>query len=184
MVVVRRISVVGTSGSGKSWLATRLVSELAIPRLELDALRHLPAWQPRPDHEFAQHVREFVAQDAWVVDGNYFSLVTEQIVWPRADTVVWIDLPRSTVMWQLTKRTLHRALRREELWNGNRERLRDVLRWDPNRSIVRWAWTTHYENRRRYQSAMDDPRWKDLTFIRLQTRGQVDGFEPTRPFHT
>ncbi len=34
-------------------------------------------------------------------------------------------------------------LLRRELWNGNRERLRDVLSLDPERSIVTWAWRMH-----------------------------------------
>lgn len=176
MVRVRRISVVGTSGSGKSRLATRLATQLGLPRLELDAIRHQPNWEPLPDADFADQVKRFTEQDGWVVDGNYFSVVTEPIVWPRADTVIWIDLPRRTVMRQLTARTARRAATREELWNGNRERLRDILSWDPNRSVLRWSWTTHARNRERYEATMRDPRWQDLDFIRLRTRTEVDDF--------
>ena len=171
-----RISIVGTSGSGKSRLARRLADELAIPLLELDSIRHQPNWEPLPDPDFTEQVSAFVAQDTWIVDGNYFDLATEPLIWPRADTVIWLDLPRSTVMRQLITRTLRRALRREELWNGNRERLRDVLRWDPNHSILRWSWTTHARNRQRYEATMHDPRWNHLTFVRLRTRPEIDSF--------
>jgi hypothetical protein len=57
-----------------------------------------------------------------VVDGNYSAV--RDLVWARADTVVWFDLPRRTVMWQVVGRTLGRVLTRTELWNGNREQLR------------------------------------------------------------
>ena len=171
-----RISVVGTSGSGKSWLASRLASELGLPYLELDAIRHQADWEPLPDAEFIDQVKSFVATDGWVVDGNYFALVTEPLVWPRADTVVWIDLPRSSVMRQLTGRTLKRWLCRQELWNGNHERLRDVLSWDPYRSIIRWAWLSYKANRERYEAAIGDPRWEALTFVRLRSEAEMRRF--------
>ena len=38
-----------------------------------------------------------VTGERWVIDGNYTSQVKD-LVWARADTVVWLDLPRRTVM--------------------------------------------------------------------------------------
>jgi len=35
--------------------------------------------------------------------------------------ILFIDLPRYRVIAQLLRRTIRRGLRREELWNGNRE---------------------------------------------------------------
>ena len=180
---MRRISVVGTSGSGKSWLAERLAIKLNVPYLELDAIRHQPNWEPLPDADFRQEVTAFVAQEAWVVDGNYFSLVTEPVVWPVADTVIWIDLPRSVVMAQVLWRTLNRWVLRKKLWNGNRERLRDVFSRDPMRSIVRWTWTSHAVNRDRYGAALEDGQWQRLEFIRLGSRTEMRRFaESTRGF--
>jgi adenylate kinase family enzyme len=170
---VRRVSIVGTSGSGKSWLSARLAAKLSVPRLELDAVRHQPDWQDLPDAEFRERVARFVAQDGWVVDGNYFAVVTEAVVWPAADTVVWIDLPRRTVMRQVIWRTLKRAVIREELWNGNRERLREVLSRDPYKSVIRWSWTSYEPIRERYRAASVEPRWRDLTFIHVQSHHEM-----------
>lgn len=155
-----------------------------MPRLELDAIRHQPDWVPLADAEFVRQVSSFVTRDAWIVEGNYFDLVTEPVVWPAADTVVWIDLPRARVMRQVVQRTLKRWFFREELWNGNRERLRDTIRWDPQQSIVRWAWTSYERNQVRCQAARADPRWEHLTFIRLgsseETRRFVSGLDRTK----
>jgi adenylate kinase family enzyme len=173
---VRRISVVGPSGSGKSWIASRVASTLSLPYLELDALRHQPGWGEMPDAQFLDLVCRFVKQDGWVVDGNYFSVVTEPAVWPAADTVIWIDLPKAAVMRQVIWRTLKRGALREELWNGNRESLRNVLRWDPYKSIIRWSWTSHGAVRERYEAAMADERWQYLEFIRLRSQDEVRRF--------
>jgi adenylate kinase family enzyme len=171
--------VVGTSGSGKSWLAARLASALGFSYVELDAIRHQPDWVPLPDCEFVRRVSALVSGDTWVVDGNYFDLVTEPVVWPAADTVVWIDLPKATVIRQVAARTLKRWAFREELWNGNREKLRDTMRWDPQKSIVRWTWTSFDHNRDRYQAAMSESRWKHLRFIRLGSHQDVSRFLET-----
>lgn len=91
---MQRISVVGTSGSGKSTLARELARALDAPVVELDALHWLPGWAERPDEEFAVAVAQAAAGERWVIDGNYSKLV-QPLVWDRADTVVWLDLPRA-----------------------------------------------------------------------------------------
>ncbi len=45
-----------------------------------------------------------------------------------ADAVVWLDHPWPTVAGRLLRRTLDRAVRRRELYNGNRELPRNWLR--------------------------------------------------------
>lgn len=170
----RRIAVVGVSGSGKSTLATRLASRLELVHLELDSLQHQANWTPLPPARFRERVDRFTStHDAWVVDGNYG--VVRDLVWGRADTVVWLDLPRWKVMGQLLHRTTRRWLHREELWNGNRESIDNfIYLWDPDRSLLAWAWTQHAVYRRTYASALTDPRWSGIRFVRLQDRAAAD----------
>jgi adenylate kinase family enzyme len=169
---VRRISVVGTSGSGKTTLARKLATALGVPMLELDAVFHQPGWTELPREEFRRRVSEFVtSSEAWVVDGNYS--VVRDLVWARADTVVWFDLPRYEVMRRLGWRTARRGALRTELWNGNRETLRNFLSRDPRNSILAWAWTTHRRNRDRYHTAAMDPTWSHLEFVRVTSADDV-----------
>jgi adenylate kinase family enzyme len=172
MSEMRRVSVVGNSGSGKTWVARRLAATLGVPHVELDALMHQTGWRPRPADEFLAEVERLSAQPAWVIDGNYSRVVVDGPVWPRADTVVWVDPPRWQVTQQILTRSLLRVLLRRRLWNGNRERLRNLLSLDPQRSIVAWSWTRHTVYRRRYEAAMADPRWSRLCFIHLRSRRQ------------
>jgi adenylate kinase family enzyme len=168
---VQRISVVGNSGSGKSTLARRIAAGLDIPHLELDSVFHQPGWQPLDTGEFRRRVSDFTAGQAWIVDGNYSKV--RDIVWGRADTVIWLDPPRHRVMRQLVLRTLRRMATGAELWNGNREEWRNLLRPDPEESILLWAWTMHHQYRQRYLAAQADPANGHLEFIRLRTPDQA-----------
>jgi len=171
---VRRVSVVGNSGSGKSTLARRLAAVLGVPHVELDSIYHQPGWAALPADEFLRAVSQRAAADAWVIDGNYSAV--RAVVWARADTVVWLDPPRRTVMRQVTWRTARRAVSRQELWNGNREPLGNFFRWAPEESIISWAWHRHAVYRARYAAAAADPANARLTFIRLGGRQDAERF--------
>ncbi len=165
---MQRISVVGNSGSGKTTLARAVADELGLPHMELDAVFHQPNWQPLETELFRARVGEFIAGDAWVIDGNYSAV--QDLVWARADTVVWIDLPRHAVMRQLIARTLRRLMTRQELWNGNTESWRNLLCLDPERSIIAWAWTGHRKYVQRYAAAQHDPAFSHLAFVPVRSR--------------
>jgi len=171
---VKRVSVVGNAGSGKSRLAERIAGVLGVTHVELDAIHHLADWTPIDPDEFVARVAAFTSTESWVIDGNYRSVVVDGSVWQRADTIVWLDLPRRMVMVQVTRRTLRRIIRREQLWNGNREPLRNLYAWDPNRSIIRWAWTQHAKCRQRFGAAMKSPALEHVHFIRLRSHDEAE----------
>jgi adenylate kinase family enzyme len=172
---VRRVSVVGTSGAGKSTLAAALARVLDAEFLELDSVFHQPGWVPLPREEFRRRVAAAVAGERWVIDGNYTSQVKD-LVWARADTVVWLDLPRRTVMRRIIWRSFLRALARKELWNGNRERWRNFFSLDKEESVIAWAWQTHAAKRVKLEAAMADQENSHLEFVRLRNPGAVRRF--------
>jgi len=171
---VLRISVVGNSGSGKTTVAAALAAALGVPHLELDSVFHQPGWVPLPEEEFRRRVAEFIAAGRWVTDGNYSAV--QDLIWARADTVVWLDPPRYRVMRQVIWRTLRRATLRVELWNGNRERWANLFTWVPEDSVISWAWHRHAVYRERYAAAAVDPAYAHLRFVRLRDRGEVRRF--------
>lgn len=177
----RRFWVVGTSGSGKSTLARRIAAVRDLPYVELDALHHLAGWQAAPT--FRDDVAAALdsydrSHDGWVVDGNYRSKVGDLLV-SRCDLVVWLDYPRRVVMGRLFRRTARRVVRREELWNGNRESWRDLLNRSPENNILLWAWTTHTPNRSNYQRLAGDSSvpWVRLRSPRATTNWILGGCE-------
>jgi len=170
MLSMQRVAVVGSSGAGKTWLAGRLAVALGVPHVELDAIHHGPGWAALPAEEMRRELdRCCPAHGSWVADGNYGSKGGD-LVRARADTVVWLDYPRPAVMRQLGLRTLRRIVLRQRLWNDNRESLRNAVSWDPERSVLRWAWTRHASQRLQYATQADG-RW-----IRLNSRAEVSRF--------
>jgi adenylate kinase family enzyme len=164
---VQRASVVGNSGSGKTTFAAELARRMGAPHLELDSVFHQPGWRELPTEEFRARVAAFTAGERWVVDGNYSRV--RDVVWQRADTVVWLDPPKHRVMRRLVWRTLRRVLLRAELWNGNREPWTNLFRLDPENSIIAWAWTRHRIYQARYAQAGADPANAHLEFIRVRS---------------
>ena len=171
---MKRVSVIGISGSGKTHVALRLARILECPHIELDALYHQSGWRPMEDSLFRARLEETTAGDAWVIDGSYRDWVSEGVVWKRADTVVWIKLSKMATMRQLAQRSARRAVYREELWNGNREDLRKVLSLDPKRSILADVWERYARYNEQFEAYRKDPRFAHLTFVVLTNRGHVD----------
>lgn len=153
--------VAGISGAGKTTLARKLAARWELPRWELDALHHGEKWVPRP--EFEPDVRRFAAQDRWVTEDQYHRILGD-LLWEHADTVIWLDLPRRTIMWRVVRRSVSRAITRQELWNGNRERVSTWLRPD---HPIRWAWSRAYERSR--ETAERAAGFPGVTVVHLRT---------------
>jgi len=161
----RRINVVGTTGSGKTTVARAIAERLGLEHVELDALFWRPGWGETPDAEFLPKVDKATRGDRWVVDGNYSR--TRAIVWPRADTIVWLDYSFLRVFWQLVRRTLRRAATGEELWDGCRERLASCL--FSRDSILLWCVQTYWRRRRSFPEAFARPEHRHLRVLRFRT---------------
>jgi adenylate kinase family enzyme len=145
---LRRVAIVASaSGNGKTTLGRELARRLDVPFHELDALHHGPGWTEATAEDLRARVEPLVAGDEWVVDGAYRGRLGD-LVLERAELVVWLDLPLHVWLPRLVRRTVRRIVRREELWNGNRETLRNnFFRRD---SLVIFALGAHFRHRRAY----------------------------------
>lgn len=160
----QRISVVGTSGSGKTTFAKQISQHLAIPHIELDALHWEPNWTGVSTDVFRERVAQALSSDSWVVDGNYSRV--RDIVWGKADTVVWLDYSLAVIMGRLLRRTFRRVITQEELWSGNRETWQTTFSRD---SILLWALGTYQRSRREYPILFNQPEYSHLKVVHLRS---------------
>jgi adenylate kinase family enzyme len=161
---VKRVAVVGASGAGKTTFAKALSARLVCPCVELDALHWEPNWRMAELDVFRQRVTDATAGVRWVTDGSYSKV--RDVVWTRADTLVWLDYPLAVIFARLFRRTATRLITREELWGGNRERLRDHFGRD---SLFLWTIHQHRRNRVRYPEALAEPAHAHLQLVHLRS---------------
>jgi adenylate kinase family enzyme len=166
---MQKVVVIGTSGSGKTTFARSLAARLGFSHVELDSLSWGPNWTERPVEEFSALVQEATNVSNWVCDGNYSKV--RDLLWRRADTIIWLDYSLWVVMRRVIWRTMRRVFLREVLWSGNREEFWRTFTRD---SIIWWAWTTHARRKREYPERLARPENAHLTVFRFASPREAE----------
>jgi adenylate kinase family enzyme len=161
----RRIAVLGMTATGKSTLAKHLAGLLGVPHVELDGIVHGPNWVDLSNEEFHARTADALNGDGWVVDGNYAAV--RDLTIGQAETVIWLDYPIIIPLWRVVPRTVRRIIRREELWNGNRETWRGAL--FGRDSLVVWIVKMHRVRRREFAAIFSAPEHAHRTLVRLHS---------------
>jgi len=157
--------VVGTTGSGKTTLSQDISKRLQIPHIELDALYWETNWTGVPEPVFRERVKGALVAEQWVIDGNYSRV--RNLIWGRADTVVYLDYSFGRIFWQLFKRTIKRSVQKEALWNGNYEDLRKSF--FSKDSIMVWMIRTYRRRQKQYAKLFEQPEYAHLQIVQLKT---------------
>jgi adenylate kinase family enzyme len=166
-----RICVIGTSGSGKTYVAEALAAKLGLRYVSNDELIWAANWQEVPRDQRYVAFEAATRDGGWTFDGNLGPDAADQLILTRCDTLVWLDLPRWQVWSSITRRTLGRAITKEPMWHGNVERWRTVLSRD---SMIWWSIKTFAKRRRIYTALFADPADASRTRIHLQSRREVN----------
>ncbi len=173
----RRIVVIGTTSSGKSTLAKRIAKRLELDFIDLDALHWEPDWKEASLEDFRERVQQATKSERWIVAGNYH--VVRDLLWPKAEAVIWLDYSFWRIFWQLTRRTCNRWWTQEELWNGNRERLWPHLKIWSDESLFRWLVKTYWRRKRETPGLLVLPEHQHLKLIRLKHPGETENWIKT-----
>jgi adenylate kinase family enzyme len=161
---MKRVAVVGSGGVGKSTLADELGRRTGIPVVHLDQRFWKPGWVETARVAWVDVQRDIVAQDSWILDGNYGG--TFDVRFARADTVIILTLPR----WRCLLRAMRRSLRhlgQDIQAPGCRERL--------DFTFYRWVWRYPIDSRPRLDAALEQHR-EHLIVIELTTVGAMKAF--------
>ncbi len=162
-----RILVLGRTGSGKTTLARELAACLGVPHVELDSLYFGPGFETAPMPVLRERTSAAVAGERWVIDGNKSAV--RDVVWPRADTVVWLDYPVAVSLWRLGRRAVRRtsSLKAESAASEDRAAL-------PKQMLlaargVTTALRSHAGQRREYPRMFAAPQNQHLQVVRLRS---------------
>lgn len=119
---MKRVLVIGSCGAGKSTFARQLHEMTGLPLIPLDRHYWKPGWVESEKDVWHETVRELIGRDEWIIDGNYGGTMEMRL--KRADTVIWLDLPRHICLYRVLKRTYsYSGRRRPDMAEGCAERI-------------------------------------------------------------
>jgi adenylate kinase family enzyme len=165
---VQRVAILGAGGAGKSQLARAVAARTGLPIVHLDVLYWRPGWTPPPEEEFRAALDAAVAEDRWILDGNFLRDDADDPRFARADTVVFLDFPRTRCVRRAVWRAVRdRRRRRTDLPEGCPESL--------DLSFLRWVWNYPRKNRPDVLARLG-ALGSDVTVHRLRSDGDVRRF--------
>jgi adenylate kinase family enzyme len=115
---VRRVAVIGCGGAGKTTVARALALHTGLPLVQADPIVYPDGHKARPESEWQRELNVHADRDAWVIDAMKLSLLEHRV--QRADTVVFVDVPRRSCFLGVAQRDGVGAFR--------------------NRAFMRWIW--------------------------------------------
>lgn len=86
---MKKISIIGGSGTGKTLLSERLCKILNIPVYHLDGIHHLENWQIRDKNERDKIILDIIEKDSWIIDGTYRSTLKQRL--EKSDFIIYLD---------------------------------------------------------------------------------------------
>ena len=169
---MKRINVIGTSGSGKSHFSKLLAEQLNIPYIEIDAIHWLPNWEHLETQELLDKLKALLEKEAWVLDGNYSK--TNPMKWQYVDTVIWLDYGFFHTLKQLIFRSFKRAVSKDELWpdTGNTESFRRSF--FSKDSVILWMLHSYRINKKKYAKLFASEEFNRMNLVRIRSLKQAD----------
>ena len=166
-----RIAIVGPGGAGKSTLARRIGERLGLPVIHLDALFWRPGWVETPKDEWDARMRQLVAGERWILDGNYGR--TAEVRFAAADTIIFLDFPRRVVIPRVFRRWLtHRGRSRPDMAEGCPEQV------TPEFLLWLWRWPNASRHTLLEKLAAANPNARQIV---LRTPREVADFLDSLP---
>ncbi len=153
---MRKLLLIGPGGSGKSTLATQIGAHTGLPVIHLDALYWRPGWIEPTREEWRATLAALLAQDAWVMDGNFGGTLERRLA--AADTVIFFDLPPLLCLWRvLRRRVRYHGRSRPDMTPGCPEKIDLEFVW----------WILSYRGRKRRTLLPKLRAWADAPGRRL-----------------
>ncbi len=168
----KRIVIIGVTSSGKSTLAEKIAKRFDLDFIELDALHWEPNWQEAPLETFRERVHAATQVERWCVAGNYS--VVRDLVWSRAQALIWLNYPFWLVLRQLVSRTYRRWRTKELLWETNHDLFwRHFKLWSKD-SLIHWLFKTYWRRKRETPQLVALPEYQHLELIRFDHPQEAD----------
>ena len=163
---MKRVSIIGSGGAGKSTLARRLGEITGLPVIHLDALHWKPNWTEPPKDEWRRTVEELVKGDRWIIDGNFGG--TMDIRLAASDTVIFLDYSRFVCVARAVKRAIKH-------WNQTRPDMGEGCPEKLDLKFLGWIWNFPVETRPRIEQRLSESP-STMNVLRLNSSKVTEKF--------
>ena len=157
---MKKISIIGSGGAGKSTLSLKIGQILQLPVIHLDQHYWKPGWVESEKEDWRNKVQSIVKQDSWVMDGNYGG--TFDLRFPESDTIIILDYSPMICMYRSLKR-------RFQHWNKTRP---DMARGCPEKFVefdfFKWIWNFRRDGRPIIENGLEEYA-KNVDIIKFQS---------------
>lgn len=168
----QRVAVIGLPGAGKTTLAHRYAEVSGLPHIELDALYWQANWKRVAPDCFRQRATQALQPKRWLVEGNQVAIY--DLIFARAETLVWLDLPLPIMMGRLLVRTLRNLFSKTTLWSGNKEEWR--RHFLTRESIFLKLAKSYTPRRQMILTQLKESHYQHLKLIHLRSPQAVQGW--------
>ena len=156
----RRVAIIGCPGGGKSTLSRKLRDRVGLTLYHLDAIY----WRDDRTHlsreEFYPLMREIIAREEWIMDGNYNATLEWRI--SACDLLIFLDYPAEVCL---------------EGVRARRGQKRSDMPWveeEDDQEFLEFIRAFEVESKPRILELIG--KYPDKTVVTFRTREEADGF--------
>lgn len=171
---MKKINVIGTSGSGKSHFSKRLAEALNVTYIEMDAILWQQDWKQLDASEFILTIEDVVNQPSFVLDGNHSK--TNGVKWAAVDTIIWLDLGFWRTFTQIVQRSILRSYSHAEIWEGTGNKESFHRNFFSSKSVIWWMLKNYWKTKSKYRILFKNKSLVGMWRVRLTSRSQVEAF--------
>jgi adenylate kinase family enzyme len=126
---MKKILIIGNCGVGKTTFSRKLAKKISLPLIHLDQHYWKPSWEKPTTVEWRTTVSNLIQGNEWIMEGNYKSSFDIRI--PAADTIIFLDYPRTLALWRALKRFVQSiGKQRPDIGGNNIEKIDlPFLKW-------------------------------------------------------
>lgn len=163
---MKRIMVIGCSGSGKSTFALELGRITGIEVTQLDRLNWRAGWKEVSRNEFDRQLDEVLKKDSWIIDGNYSRTMEKRL--EKAQVVFRFRLSTAACLYGYFSRLIKGKLgkKRIDMAEGCSERF--------DLDFVRFIAGFENDNAERTEKLLE--KYPHVKVIRFNSRRQAEKF--------
>ncbi|WP_058302598.1 DNA topology modulation protein [Gorillibacterium timonense] len=160
---MKRVLVLGCSGSGKSTFSVQLGERTDLPVIHLDSLYWKPGWIASQEKEWDEIINQLLLKDNYILDGNYTKTIQKRL--KEVDTVFYFDFSRYLCLYRVVKRRiLNHGKTRRDMTEGCIEKI--------DFEFIKWIWNYKKRNRPKIIKTLEEVK-DDKEIIIFRTRKEV-----------